>query len=121
MTDTAFYLVKEPLTEGYRIRLSVSQGLVNVKGSVGRVPSKNQFQLVGVPNDDFGKEVTLTIATTIPCTECGMSDFNLYLLVEVRNSATSCSESRNPCSLLPALTNNTTEQWKRSCGIYNLA
>jgi hypothetical protein len=84
MADTAFYLVKEPLTEGYRIRMSVVSGLVNVKGSIGRVPNKNQFQLVGVPNDDLGKEVTLTIATTIPCTECGMSDFNLYLMVEVR-------------------------------------
>ncbi len=87
MTDTAFFLVKEPLTEGYRVRMSVREGLVNVKASVGRVPQKNKFQLIGVPDDDLGRQVTLTISDTVPCPECGMADFNLYLMVEVRERA----------------------------------
>jgi hypothetical protein len=83
MTETAYYLVKEPLTEGYRVRMNVVEGLANMKASIGRVPQKNRFQLVGLNDDAEGREVTLVISTTVPCPECGMGDQSLYVLVEV--------------------------------------
>jgi len=83
MTETAYYLVKEPLTQGYRVRMNVIEGLANMKASIGRVPQKNRFQLVGLNDDAEGREVTLVISTTVPCPECGMGDQSLYVLVEV--------------------------------------
>ena len=80
--ESTFFLINSTdVVEGERVRLQVDSGLCDIKGSVGRVPSEQRFQLVGLPEDEVGRSVVMTISTTVPCPECGMADFNLYIMV----------------------------------------
>ena len=45
--ETTYFHVKDP-QEGTRVRLQVDSGTLDVKGKVGRVPTQQSFQLLGL-------------------------------------------------------------------------